>query len=727
MSFTELDIKKEYRPSKNNALKEFYIPTLSRAVKYRRAVGYFSSTSLVGLAQGLVEFLKNDGKIELIVSPYLSDEDIEAIKAGYEERDRIMERALVELMTEPRTPFEEERLNILATLIAQEKLDIKVVFTKGYGMYHEKLGLMYDNNGNKIAFSGSANETRQAQSYNYEVIDAYCSWLSDDAKERVELKVEAFDLIWQGRDKALFVFDFPKVARDKLKAYKKDDFEIDYDCDKKEAERLETELQKLFKINKKEKSNVFRIPPKIKNSDPKYKYQEDAALKWLEYNGRGIFDMATGTGKTITALRAVSMLSEKLNDKLGVVIIAPYTHLVEQWNEEVENFNVMNALICYGQGDKNYREKLKNDVGDFCLGVIENFCAIMTYDTYKSRDVQNVFRRSKGNLCIIVDEAHGMGAPEMQKSMLDNFNYRLGLSATVERKYDERGTNKIFEYFGQKCITYDIKKAINSGALTEYEYFPILVHLTEEELEKYNDLSSKIAKQAMIDSSKGIESSKKIEMLRLKRARIIAGAQNKIKALKEAIIPYQKKNHILVYCGTGSFEGDNSEEEKQIDIVKNMLGNDLNMAVQTFTAINTKEDRKNMIDRFSGGKFLQALIAIKCLDEGVNIPSIRTAFILASSTNPREYIQRRGRVLRNAQGKDKATIYDFITLPRDINKRLAKYEDSEITLILREVSRMKEFSQHCKNPFSTYEVIAKIEKQYKLNEIGGNDYDIWRA
>lgn len=170
---------------------------------------------------------------------------------------------------------------------------------------------------------------------------------------------------------------------------------------------------------------------------------------------------------------------------------------------------------------------------------------------------------------------------------------------------------------------------------------------------------------------------------------------------------------------------DTSEEIRQIEKVVDILGNQLKMRVSMFTSNEDPQERERIKDSFAEGKMLQALVAIKCLDEGVNIPGIRTAFILASSTNPKEYVQRRGRVLRKADGKDYAVIYDFITLPRPLGSQApSTNRDYELTLFKREKERLDDFVRLCENPSESYKLIDEINEYYQLNYIGGKDYGI---
>lgn len=667
MSFQELDIKKEYRSLLDSVAKDFYIPLLSQAVKYQRAVGFFSSSSLVEISKGISELAKNGGKIQLVASPYLSDEDVEAIKSGYAMRDQVVKEAIRREMTEGKTPFEKARLNLLANLISDNILDIKIAFTEDsdrMGMYHEKMGIITDAEGNRVAFAGSMNESATAMTLNYESIDVFCSWKGEE--DRVIAKENAFASIWNDTEPNIKIIDFPELKQEIIEKYKRSvpDFEID----KKEyAPDIDTVLHTDLGV-------YSEYGPKFPEWFKLHDYQDEAITEWQKRNYRGIFDMATGTGKTYTGLGALTTLSKNIGHKLAAIIVCPYQHLVEQWVEDILKFNIDPIIGYSDSSQKDWPKRLKDAIRDQKLKVRgkEFFCFICTNATFSSDYVQTQLAKIKSDTLLMVDEAHNFGAPYLSCLLYDNYKYRLALSATLDRHNDEEGTAKLYDFFGEKCIEYTLDRAIEEKKLTKYKYYPIVVTLTEEELEAYDNLSYEIGKCIMKGKNGKMKLSSRGEKLALKRSRIVAGAKNKLTMLEEVIQPYIHDKHILVYCGaTKGLEQNqdrtdvDSEDIRQIDAVTDLLGNKLGMEVSQFTSKESVEEREVLKREFSAGDTLKVLIAIKCLDEGVNIPKIKTAFILASTTNPKEYIQRRGRVLRLAEGKEYAEIYDFITLPYD--------------------------------------------------------------
>lgn len=712
MSLKDLNIEVEYRSKHIDIATNFYIPLLKEANIYKRAVAYFSSSSLLEISIGVCALAKRGGKIKLVTSPCLSKEDIEAIKEGYLKRNEVIKNALLSKLDEVTEEFEKDRLDLLANLIAMNILEIKIVLIEGgTGIFHEKVGIIEDDFGNKVAFSGSMNESETAFKKNYETIDVFCNWKIGDETRRFKKKFDAFENMWNGKDKGIEVIDFPEISEEIIKKYRRRE-QVDFSVD----------MREYCKDNSKEKikkSLGARLPKEYKLRD----YQEEAIKNWINNNYRGIFDMATGTGKTLTALGAIAKLSEKLQDKLGVIIVCPFQHLVEQWVEDIKKFNMKPIVGFSSSPQKDWKDRLKLAIRKLNYDDSNNFfCFICTNATFSSREVQNLLQKSKKSLLLVVDEAHNFGAISIRKLLIEKYNYRLALSATFDRYMDEEGTSELYNFFEKKVIEYPLKKAIEEKMLTPYYYYPIVVYLTVTELKKYNELSKKIKKESRIDEKGKVTLSELGKILILKRARIIAGAFNKIETLKKNLEKYKEEKNILVYCGAtnilseeADFSNTDISDTKQIDCVQQMMYQKLGMKVAKFTANESIEERLKIKDSFVSKDGIQAIVAIKCLDEGVNIPGIKTAFILASTTNPKEYIQRRGRVLRKAEGKEYAEIYDFITLPRHLNeaKVLSKEKlEYDISLVTREVRRMKEFSNLSKNSISCQKLIMDIEEIY---------------
>lgn len=717
-------VKSEYRSLIDNIVQDFYIPLLQEAVLYKRAVGFFSSSSLVEISKGIAEMASEGGRIQIVASPYLSDDDIQAIKKGYEDRNKIIEAALLkQIMEEPTDYYSMERLKLLASLIADGIMDIQIAYTEdknGIGMYHEKMGIIEDAVGDKIAFSGSNNETATAMSINYEAMDVFRSWGDKSEADRVRLKENAFYSIWHDMEPNIKVMEFPYITDTLIEKYRGKT--VNFDIDKEQFSKRMTSYSAKLQEGKKQDGDIgARVPDDIILRD----YQKEAISVWVGENYRGIFDMATGTGKTLTGLGAISKLSEDIRDMLSVIIVCPYQHLVEQWVEDIVRFNIKPIIGYSSSPQKDWKKKLAKAVRDQKLRREKSFfCFICTNATFTNSFVQEEINKIRSSVLLVIDEAHNFGARSYAKLLDERFTYRLALSATLERHRDDEGTAFLYDFFGKKCIEYSLEKAIEEGKLTPYKYYPVLVYLTEDELQQYEQKSYEISKCLIKGKDGKYKLNKRGEILAMERSRIVAGAIQKLSALREQIAPYIKDNNILVYCGATNVVDEKADysvvdetDIRQIEAVTRILGNEFQMAVAKFTSEENMETRAMIKQQFQKSDRLQAIVAIKCLDEGVNIPGICTAFILASTTNPKEYIQRRGRVLRKAENKPFAEIYDFVTLPRELDAvsgLTTEQAQRDLPLVKNELARIKEFGRLAMNSMVANELIWDIQDTYHI-------------
>lgn len=702
MSLADVHIKNEYRSLIDNVVTDFYIPVLQESTLYQRAVGFFSSSALIAISKGVEGLIANGGRIQIIASPRLSQEDIDEISKGYEVR-KIIERALLRGVVDPASIEESERLSYIASLIAKGVLDIKIAFLSSkneIAMYHEKMGIMSDRDGNAVAFSGSMNESENAFSANYESFDVFCSWTND--KERVFQKQMAFQAIWDDYEPGIETIAFPEAVRNRIYSFN--------------SSLTTTHPTVSDTVQDERPTDAMYLPSDFKIRP----YQETAIQNWKANGYRGIYDMATGTGKTLTALASIELLFRDNKKRLGIIIVCPYQHLVEQWVEDIVRFGIKPIIGYSSSSQKNWKKNLEQAFRSFNLKVSDFFCFITTNASFVTKSVQEQVQLLSDDVVYVVDEAHNMGAENYRKCLPENIFYRLGLSATIDRHNDEVGTAALSGYFGEKCIVYSLKDAIDNQMLTRYYYYPVLTYLDQDELSEYLTITGKLAKAIRKKNGKVVLTEHAKQLL-IKRARIIAGAKGKLPELKKQITPYVDDKHILVYCGATTVrdEDDSDFGRRQIDLVAEMLGNTLDMRVGRFTSQESAQERAQIRAAFAGGETLQALVAIKCLDEGVNIPSIKTAFILASSTNPKEYIQRRGRVLRKFPGKEYAVIYDFITLPFPF-ETLAFQNDAIIEstkgLIKRELIRMMDFADIAENPSLTFDLLYELKHGFNITE-----------
>ena len=725
MNIKSCSIKSEYRSLIDNVVQDFYIPLLSNATTYRRAVGFFSSSALVEISKGIAALACNGGHIQIVASPYLTPEDIKAIQKGYEDRERVIEKAILsQLSDEELDYYSMERLNLLATLISNGVLDIRIAYTEdhnGIGMYHEKMGIIEDAEENKVAFSGSMNESSTAMSVNYETIDVFRSWEDGFEANHVTLKENAFFSIWNNCEPNIHVLSFPSITQAMIEKYKKKAPNFDVDSEQF-ADHKTTKL-----LVRNSSPNSTTLGARIPNTVTLHPYQKEAIASWVGENYRGIFDMATGTGKTFTGLGAISKLSEDLQDHLAVIIVCPYQHLVEQWVEDIVKFNIQPIIGYSSSPQKDWKKRLAQAVRD--QKIMESrkfFCFVCTNATFANPYVQEQISKIKSPTLLVVDEAHNFGAKTYSKLLDDRFTYRLALSATLERHRDEEGTAALYHFFGKKCIEYSLERAIKEEKLTPYKYHPVLVHLNKDELESYEQLSYELSKHVIKGKNGRVKLDSYGEILAIKRSRIVAAAALKLVKLQEIIEPYKNDHFLLVYCGATNVMAANADESvtdacdiKQIEAVTMILGNKLGMKVSRFTAEESIDERNAIKNHFKNGDDLQAIVAIKCLDEGVNIPGIKTAFILASTTNPKEYVQRRGRVLRKSPetGKEFAEIFDFVTLPRPLGEVSGLTTDQmkrDISLVKNELTRVLEFGRLAMNSMEASQLIWDICDCYHL-------------
>jgi len=533
---------------------------------------------------------------------------------------------------------------------------------------------------------------------NFESLYTFCSWKDLSQIEAVRVSEEDFDQMWENQTVKLHVIDFPKLVVDKLMKYKKASG-INWNTDEEEYG-----YQSYLKSKQ-----CFRVPDGISL----HTYQESAVQEWQIKGYKGIFDMCTGSGKTYTALYGMVQLAKICKDHLAVFIVCPYIHLVSQWEEDVEQWCSVPIIIAHSKSpNSEWKSDLLKAYKRFRKEG-NSFVCITTNDSFAEEEIQQYIRRfnETQNVLLIVDEAHNFGSPQMIKVMPWNVENRIALSATIKRHMDKTGTNKITEYFGEKCIEYTLEMAIDDGNLVHYEYIPVPVVLTEYELSQYKSLSQKLKKYIVIKNGK-MKISEAGKPIIYQRTRLLAGAENKISLLMSLIEGYSRDNNILVYCGATTNEDDVSGEMiRQIDLVTRKLQAEYQMSVKRFTAEENLKERQNIKTYFAQGMY-QVITAIKCLDEGVNIPGIKTAFIMSSSRNPKEFIQRRGRLLRKSENKKKATIYDFITLPRELDNVIPSDIDEDKTIIIGEVARMIEFGRVADNSEVTDELVNQIMTSY---------------
>ena len=450
--------------------------------------------------------------------------------------------------------------------------------------------------------------------------------------------------------------------------------------------------------------------PRIPSSIQLRHYQQQAVANWFANQGRGTLKMATGSGKTITALAIATELYQKIGLQV-LLVVCPYRHLVTQWARECQKFN-LEPILAF-ENVRNWQSQLSTELYNVHSGNQSFLTIITTNATLMGEGLQSQLKYFPDKTLIVGDEAHNLGATRLEQSLPRNIGIRLALSATPERYFDEQGTQFIFDYFGsvlQPELT--LADAIRQGALVHYLYYPILVELTEAETRIYAKLTKRIG-WAMMDEEK-IENNDTLTSLLMQRARLIGTASNKLESLRKLMINRLDSSHTLFYCGDGSVEGAVSVESgRQLAAVTRLLGTELGYRINTYTAETSLAEREDLRHQFETGK-LQGLVAIRCLDEGVDIPAVQTAVILASSGNPRQFIQRRGRILRPHPGKERATLFDMIVLPPDLGRETLEVERN---LLKKELRRLLEFADLADNAGQARIKLLRLQQKYGLLDL----------
>lgn len=682
----------------------FFRRAISRAQTYRRATGYFSSSVFTVARQEVGEFFGRGGVLEVVCSPVLSGWDVAAIASGLYQPERWFGVPLARVLSRTHHGW---TTDLLSWAIAAGRIHLKVAVLSSpntRAVYHEKFGLLIRADGSIDGFEGSANESENGYVSNFERLRILASERPADASELRLLQGE-FELLWSNRTPGLSVIGIHEALRQGLVHTRSAD------------EMQPTEIPK-DGVTVRTEPEILRWPSRLELRP----HQQKAVDAWFRANGRGIFEMATGTGKTITAFGALCRLRELAEGPLVVVIVAPFLALVDQWRGVAREFG-LDPVNCSGDSSA-WQPLLHAAIFLINTGQRNVLSIVTTNATFAGARFQDVLERIDARTVLVADEVHNLGARHLRKTLPDRVSLRLGLSATPHRWMDEEGTRAVEDYFGPAVLQFGLEDALRADPplLTPYTYYPIIVELEDDEADEYLRLTRLLARYSR-DPEAGTLSPEALALL-LKRARLIGSARRKIPALMDAIRPFRDSRFNLVYCGDGRSDLEifgrslSAESEapiiRQVDAVARILGRELRMHVARYTAETEASDRLRLLNDFEEGR-IQALVAIRCLDEGVDIPATRRAFILASSTNPRQFVQRRGRVLRRADGKDRAEIYDFLVAP----PAGAFPEDSSEfdvvrNLLRRELGRVVEFARLALNgPQATLRV-EPLLTQYRL-------------
>lgn len=716
----DLNYKGVYKSDQDNILEDFYFPTLSIANRYDRAVGFFSASTISHAAQALSAFVKNGGQVRLILGAFSDAEDLEAVKQGYNEKE-VSDKLGAELLSMISNVSDElfqNRFETLSWLVAHGRLDVKIALRER-GMYHDKVGIITDDAGDRVVFAGSANESTHAllPTYNYESINVFRTWVPEHA-EFFNPHIESFERLWRNESQSTAVLDIPTAVREKLISTARS---MDYTPDPEIEAAIAARIQAKTGTSVSTTSNKPREPATINGQPFKMRDHQIAALEAWKAKGdfQGTFNLATGAGKTITAIHAIVKLSEKI-DSLACVVAAPYQNLADQWVDILATFNIY-PVKCY-ISRANWEEKLRNTVHELRMGS-RSFAAIVVVNrTLKSPEFQDCLNRINGKrLFWIGDECHHHTSKAYEGYLPNHARYRIGLSATPEHYLDEERNERLSEYYGDIVSSYTLSQAIKDKVLTPYVYYPHLVEFTPEEADEFVELSEQIGRIMARQSGKASEMTPQLTGLLMRRARLVGSAANKLPTLQAVLTGERPTQHTLFYCGDGTVETDEDNEasdesirqgRRQVEAVSSML-HGMSWNVSRFTSRESRKDRDNILENFRLG-FIDAMVAIRCLDEGIDVPACSTAYILASSRDPRQFVQRRGRILRRSPGKEQALIHDFIVvLPEgyDTGSDYAK------RLIKSELARVAEFSSLSDNRSEAYATLSPVLRQYDLEHL----------
>lgn len=735
----------------------FFSEALCNATTFDIKLGFFSSSAINVLAYGFATFLYNGGRMRMIINNMLSEEDRNAIVVG--ESDVIMpyfDLNAIDCISYTLSKRDKHFFECLSWLIRNERIEIKIITPKvGYGIAHSKCGVFSDGI-NKVAFDGSCNFSRMALIDNIESINAFCDWDSERDKDRVNDIVNDFNRTFSGADETVKYLKADKIINHITNTYKyKDIKELlkDEQCilnskiENKPTDTIRLILERakdrvtaiVDSLNKKKDrgkdEQVTTLTPKFPYPEPRA-YQKEAFNKWKIIQ-KGLFAMATGTGKTLTSLNCLLQIYNKFKFYQALILVPTIT-LVEQWEDECKRFNFSHIIKV---SSKNYG--WRSDIDDIKLkeslaqsdDLPSSFIIIATYASFSRessfKKLMSLSKKTQRQMLLIADEAHNIGAPNII-SKLDRVKIlrRIGLSATPERQFDDQGNKAIMQFFGcnkKYTFEYSMKDAIDNGFLCRYKYFPHVVHLNEDEMAEYKKISSQLVKFYNIDEGTFSGADDILMRLLLKRKRIIHKAQNKEVVFRQIVkqrfeecgnlkytlvyVPEGVQLDSSVQYATTDDPIDDTDVDKLIDKYTQII-QEISPTTTVRKFVSGIQDRDEVLRKFSTGE-TEVLTSMKCLDEGVDVPRSELAIFCASTGNPRQFIQRRGRILRKHPDKHIAIIHDLVVAP-EFDSAEENY-NMERNLLKGELQRVKDFAGLSENPAFAYKELEEITNYYNLS------------
>ena len=735
----------------------FFSEALCNATTFDIKLGFFSSSAINVLADGFAAFLYNGGRMRMIINDVLSEEDRTAIVVGESDINTpYFDLNAIGHISYTLSKHDEHFFECLSWLIRNERIEIKIITPKiGNGIAHSKCGVFSDGI-NKVAFDGSCNFSKMALIENIESINAFCDWDGERDKERINDIVRDFNRTFSGEDDTVKYLKADQIITYITKTYKYKDIQellederrilhrraenSTSDSIRRVLERAKakvTAIMDTINIRKAKVKNeqLTTLTPKFPFTEPR-SYQKEAFNKW-KVSQKGLFAMATGTGKTLTSLNCLLQIYNKFKYYQALILVPTIT-LVEQWEDECKRIN-FSHIIKVSSKNNGWRSeiddiKLKESLAQ-SDDLPPSFIIIATYASFSRessfKQLMSLSKKMQRQMLLIADEAHNIGAPNII-SKLDRVKIlrRIGLSATPERQFDDKGNNAIMQFFGcngKYTFEYSMKDAIDNGFLCRYKYFPHVVRLNEGEMAEYKKISLQLAKFYNVDEDTFSGADDILMRLLLKRKRIIHKAQNKEEVFRQIIKQRFEECGNLKYTLVYVPEGVQLDSSVQYATTDNPIDDtDVDKLIDKYTQIIQEisptttvrkfvsgiQDRDEVLRKFSTGE-TEVLTSMKCLDEGVDVPRSELAIFCASTGNPRQFIQRRGRILRKHPDKHIAIIHDLVVAP-EFDSAEENY-NMERNLLKGELQRVKDFAGLSENPAFAYTELEEITNYYNLS------------
>jgi superfamily II DNA or RNA helicase len=725
-SFKNINFPPTYKYSSDSEFipLEFYESVFPISKKIDLLLGYFSSNAFKVLSQSFAEFIFNGGSIRIVTNHVMTIKDKENLieNTNLKDEDKVIDifQDITKLESELRD-YGQHFFDCLKYLLKEKRLQILPVKFNGFDLAHCKKMILFDGE-NYISTDGSINFTLSALTKNSESFEVNAPWKGEIFDKRTELEKENFNRIFNKQHPNYTYLDanqietvISKIGKSKdIQDLLEDSVRLDDSDFSQKVKDILQRKKKFIEESIELKSNALSEPrfPYVSGARP---YQLEAYQNWINRNYSSVFAMATGTGKTITSLNCV--LQEYLNTgTYKSIILVPSIALLDQWEKEVQQFN-FKKIIKIGGGNK-WEQELASIVSNKLWKREDNYILISTYGSFTTEKFQKYFNKIQSDLILIADEAHNIGAPGIRKLLPTITTLKkIGLSATPKRVYDVEGTDALNVFFNDSPpYTYEfgMERALSEGFLTEYKYFPKIVQLNEDENERYIEISKKLLK--FFDFEKGeFKKDPIVETLLLKRKNIIHKAHFKIHTFKlilKELSKINKLHYIFAYVPEGYVYNEDGSSSKLLN--EFLLASAEQIPGIKMNSYTTEDNELNQILRgFSEGK-IDVLFAMKMLDEGVDIPRAEVGIFCSSTGNPRQFIQRRGRLLRKHADKAFATIYDMVVIPNQSENDPSIFS-MERNLVKNELRRVAYFSSLSMNFYDSRKELDEICSKYELN------------